>query len=146
MTTNTKSILGGVGATLALLVVYALILTVVSGFDFMLDQFAEFWPYVVTLAVGFGIQISLYLYLKNLVHHNGVAGKVLAVSGTTSTAAMVSCCAHYLINILPVLGATGLVTFVSQYQIGLFWIGIVSNLLGIAYISRKIIQIRKVHG
>lgn len=146
MTTNAKSILGGVEATFTLLVVYALILTVVSGFDFMFDQFAEFWPYVVTLAVGFGIQISLYVYLKDLVHHNGVAGKVLAVSGTTSTAAMVSCCAHYLINILPVLGATGLVTFVSQYQIGLFWIGIVSNLFGIVYISRKIIQIRKVHG
>jgi Cu+-exporting ATPase len=145
MSIVSKAILKGAGATLLLLLVYALTLTLVSGWIYALDQFAEFWPYVVSLAVGFGIQIALYIYLKNLLHHSGASGKVVAVSGTTSTAAMVSCCTHYLVNIVPVLGATGLMTFVSQYQVGLFWFGIAANAIGITYIGRKIILMRKMH-
>ena len=41
-------------------------------------------------------------------------GKVMVATGTTSGAAMVSCCTHYLVNLLPVLGATGLVSFVGR--------------------------------
>jgi Cu+-exporting ATPase len=140
-----KATIYGAVATLVLLSLYLLVLTLVSGWSFTVKQFVEFWPYVVSLAVGFGIQIALYVYLKNLVHNGGATRNVVAVSGTTSTAAMISCCTHYLVNILPVLGATGLVTFVSQYQVGLFWFGIVSNLAGIAYIGRKVIQIKKLH-
>ena len=54
----------------------------------------------------------------------------------TSTGAMI-CCAHYLVNILPILGVTGFVSIISQYQIKLFWIGIVFNIAGIIYIARK---------
>ncbi len=50
---------------------------------------------------------------------------------------MVSCCAHYLVNLLPALGAAGLVTFVAQYQIALFWVGLLANVLGIAYMGRR---------
>ncbi|MFA5821378.1 MAG: hypothetical protein WC873_04785, partial [Candidatus Gracilibacteria bacterium] len=57
--------------------------------------------------------------------------------------AMISCCAHYLVNILPVLGATGLVAMVAQYQVDLFWVAILFNLLGIAYISNKIYEFNK---
>lgn len=96
----------------------------VSGWDFMLNQFAQFWYFVVTLAVGFGIQVGLYSYLKNFIRDQNTSGKVLAVSGTTSTTAMISCCAHYLVNLLPVLGTVGIITVISQYQVQLFldWI------------------------
>ena len=145
MSIVTKAILKGTVATLLLLVVYALTLTFVSGWEFMLEQFTSYWYFIVSLAVGFGIQIALYIYIKNLIHHGGASGKIVAVSGTTSTAAMVSCCTHYLVNIVPVLGATGLATFVSQYQVGLFWFGIAANAIGIGYIGRKIILMRKMH-
>ena len=93
---------------------------------------------MVALAVGFGIQVGLYSYLKV-----ASSGKVLAVSGATSTAAMISCCTHYLVNLLPVLGAVGIVTLVSQYQVEFFWVGLVFNLAGLSYM---LYQVKKFRG
>ena len=132
----------GGGSALALLGVYFAVLTFVSGWSFALEQFSTFWYFVVSLAVGFGIQIALYQYLKGLVHSGRGMGKVVGVSGTTSTAAMISCCVHYLVNLVPVLGVTGVVTFVAQYQVELFWVGIFSNVVGIGYMTNRIIKFK----
>ena len=140
---TTKSILYGVLASIILLGVYFAILTLVSGWSFAQSQFASYWYFIVSLTVGFGIQIALYQYIKGLVHNGQGMGKVVGVSGTTSTAAMISCCAHYLVNLLPILGVTGLVTFVAQYQVKLFWVGIFFNIAGIMYMISKIIKLRK---
>jgi Cu+-exporting ATPase len=115
-----KSALMGVIGAFSLLGIYFLILTLVSGWTFALSQFLDFWYFVVSLAAGFGIQIGLYSYLRNAVRSMDRSGKVVVVSGTTSAAAMISCCAHYLTNILPVVGAAGLVALGAQYQIELF--------------------------
>ncbi|MFA5876705.1 MAG: hypothetical protein WC901_08530 [Candidatus Margulisiibacteriota bacterium] len=140
---TTKSIGYGIGATLVLLSIYFLILTLVSDWDFAQGQFATYWYFIISLAVGFGIQIALYQYIKGLVHSGQGMGKVVGVSGTTSTAAMISCCAHYLINLVPILGITGLATFVAQYQIKLFWVGIFFNISGIGYMASRIIKLCK---
>ncbi len=123
--------------------VYFAVLTFVSGWSFALDQFSQFWYFIVSLAVGFGIQIGLYNYLKELINGMHGEGKVLGVTGTTSTAAMISCCTHYLVNLVPILGVTGLATFVSQYQVNIFWVGLAFNLFGIAYISNRIFKFKK---
>jgi len=70
---------------------------------------------------------------------------VVAASGTTSTVAMISCCAHYLTNVAPVLGATGLVAFAAQFQVELFWVGLLFNLAGIAYVGNKAVEASKEH-
>src|SRR3990167_11293507 len=119
-----STLYGLVGMT-ALLAVYFSVVSLISGWPFTLSQFSQFWYFIVSLAIGFGIQIGLYSYLKSAVHQKNASGKVLAVSGTTSTAAMLSCCAHYLVNILPIIGITGIVSLVGQYQIQLFWIGLI---------------------
>ncbi len=129
----------GIGAAMVMLAVFFLVVTFISGWAFTLSQFSAYWYFIVGLAVGFGIQIGLYSYLKQAVSHDGAPKAVVAVSGTTSTVAMISCCAHYLANILPILGITGLVSIIGQYQIGLFWVGIIFNIGGIAYIGQKII-------
>lgn len=139
----TKSIVYGTFAGLILLGVYFVVLTLVSGWGFAQSQFAAFWYFIVSLVVGFGIQIALYQYIKSLVHSGQGMGKVVGVSGTTSTAAMISCCAHYLVNLLPILGVTGLVTFVSQYQVKLFWVGIFVNIASIVYMVNKIYKFKK---
>ncbi|MDP2607086.1 MAG: hypothetical protein Q8S00_31500 [Deltaproteobacteria bacterium] len=133
----------GVLATAGLLGVYFLILTLVSDWAFAVDQFVTFRYYIVSLAIGFGIQIGLFTYLRSAIQSHCSSGKVVAVSGTTSTVAMISCCAHYLVNILPVIGATGLVTLVGQYQVELFWIGLASNAAGILYITSKVLRFSK---
>jgi Cu+-exporting ATPase len=140
-----KSALMGVIGAFSLLGIYFLILTLVSAWTFALSQFLDFWYFVVSLATGFGIQIGIYSYLRNAVRSMDMSGKVVAVSGTTSAAAMISCCAHYLTNILPVVGAAGLVALVAQYQIELFWFGLSCNLTGIIYMTTRVAKFSRAH-
>jgi len=140
-----KPIQFGTGALVLLLVIYFGVVGIISGMNFALEQFVEFWYFIVPLAMGFGIQVGLYTYLKNLVGQHGASGKVVAVSGTTSAAAMVSCCSHYLINILPILGVTGFLAVVAEYQIELFWLGLIFNAAGILYVASMVIKATKEH-
>ena len=135
----------GITAFILMLVVYFGVVGLISGLDFALEQFAKFWYFILALALGFGIQVGLYTYLKNLVGQHGASGKVVAVSGTTSTVAMVSCCAHYLSNILPILGVAGFLTIVAQYQIELFWVGLAFNAAGILYIAPTVVKATQEH-
>lgn len=139
-----KAIVSGVLASTLLLGMYFLILTLVSGWGFTQEQFFDFWYFIVSLAVGFGIQVGLYVYLQGLISSMHGEGKVLGVTATTSTVSMVSCCAHYLVNVLPILGVAGAVTFVAQYQTELFWVGIVFNLGGIVFITHRINTFKKI--
>lgn len=143
LTKTIKPILYGIFASVLLLGLYFAILSLVSGWGFAKSQFADFWPFIVSLSLGFGIQIGLYSYLKGLIRDLHGEGKVLGVTGATSTVAMISCCTHYLANLLPVLGTVGIVTFVSRYQIELFWVGLLFNIGGIFYIARKIVKIKR---
>ena len=140
-----KSVLYGTLASAILLGIYFAVLTLVSGWSFAQSQFAIYWYFIISLVVGFGIQIALYQYIKSLVHDGQGMGKVVGVSGTTSTTAMISCCAHYLVNLVPILGVTGLATFVSQYQIKIFWVGLAFNIFGVVFIGNKIVKFKKYH-
>jgi len=135
----------GTLAFVLLLAVYFGVLTLVSGWKFTVSQFNDFWYYIVPLGAGFGLQVALYTRLRQVVHQSRESGAVMAASGTTSTAAMISCCAHYLVNIAPVLGATGLVTFAAQYQVEFFWIGLAFNVAGIAFIGDRLWKATKEH-
>src|SRR3972149_3617469 len=84
----TQSIIKGIGAGIAMLAVFFLVVTFISGWAFTLSQFFAYWYFIVGLAVGFGIQIGLYSYLKQAVSHDGTPKAVIAISGTTSTAAI----------------------------------------------------------
>lgn len=128
-----------------LLALYFGVLTLISGWQFTWEQFLLYWHYIVPLGLGFGLQVALYFQLRQLVLQSKDAGTVMAASGTTSTAAMISCCAHYLVNLAPVLGATGLVTFATQYQVEFFWLGLAFNAAGIAYIGNKLFNASKEH-
>lgn len=139
---KTKIILSAVVATVGLLLIYTFGVSTISGYEFAGEQFASYWIYVVSLAVGFGVQVGLYMYLRELMH-GSASGKIVAVTGTTSTLAMISCCAHYLVNILPILGVAGAVAIIGEYQIQLFWVGIFFNLFGVAFIGRKIIAFKR---
>ena len=135
----------GAGAFGVLLALYFGVLTLVSGWSFTVDQFSEFWYFIVPLAAGFGVQVALFLKLREVVSRAKEAGAAIAVSGTTSTAAMISCCAHYLANVAPVLGATGLVAFAAQFQVELFWVGLAFNAAGIGYVGTKLWKATKAH-
>lgn len=128
-------------ATGMLLLVYFSVVSVISGWSFALNQFRQYWYYVVALSIGFGVQIGLFSLVRSL--HKEASAGMIATSATTSTAAMLSCCAHYLVNFIPILGVTGLVTLFAQYQIQFFWVGIAANLFGIAYLLSQLAQYRR---
>ena len=138
-----ESVLKGLLGSSALLIFYFTVVTSISGWQFAQDQFSKFWYFILSLALGFGIQISLYTYLKNSIHSKNKSARVLVASGMTSGATMISCCAHYLANILPILGITGFITIITQYQVQLFWVGLLANLAGILYMSNRIARFTK---
>jgi Cu+-exporting ATPase len=142
-----KPILYGIIASLLLLGIYFTVLILLSGWGFTQDQFSQFWYFIVSLALGFGIQVGLFTYLKDAVKNSNMAmeGKTVAVTGTTSTLSMISCCAHYLVNIVPILGIAGAISIIAQYQTEIFWVGLAFNIFGIAFISNKIIKFKKYH-
>lgn len=135
----------GLASTLALISIYFAAVSFISGWDFALGQFRQYWYFIVSLAAGFGIQVGLYVRLKKAVaaHAAKLSGTVVATTGTTSTVAMISCCAHYLATALPILGINGFLSAVGQYQIELFWLGLASNLIGIGYVGRKLSIVMK---
>lgn len=137
-----KSIGWGLAASLTLIGIYFIAVGVISGESFAIKQFSQYWYFLVTLAFGFGIQIGLYNYLRQAIKQQNMpgAGRTVAVTGTTSTLAMISCCAHYLANIIPILGIAGALSVVAQYQVQFFWVGLLFNLFGIIYIARKVIN------
>lgn len=130
----------GFFASLILLSVYFLVLTLVSGRQFAWEQFMRYWYYIVSLAIGFGIQFGLYSYLKKAASQNR---SVVAASGTTSGTAMISCCTHYLTNIAPTLASSGIIAFIGAYQVQFFWLGLFFNFLGIAYMLDKVVKFSK---
>ena len=124
---------------------YLGVLTLVSGWSFTISQLVSYWYYIVPLAAGFAVQIGLFARLRQLVGGARGTKSMVAASGTTSAAAMVSCCTHYLVNLAPILGAAGVVTFVSQYQVQFFWVGLVFNVAGVAYIGKRLAAAMKEH-
>ncbi|HEY5600897.1 MAG TPA: hypothetical protein VIK81_02300 [Patescibacteria group bacterium] len=133
------SMFKGFLATSFLLVFYFTTVTLISGWDFAQSQFFKYWYFIVSLAFGFGIQITFYFYLRDKNRQN-LPTKVLATSGTTSAAAMVSCCSHYLVNILPIIGISGFVSLVAQYQPQLFLAGLAFNIIAISFMINRIIK------
>jgi len=140
-----KIFLKALAAIVLLLGIFFTVVTAISGWKFALFQFANYWYFLLGLALGFGIQIGLYFYLKELIKNNRMTmpGGAVAVTGTTSTLAMISCCAHYLANILPIIGAAGVLSIIAQYQVNIFWIGLAFNVFGIAFIANRIIKFKK---
>lgn len=139
-----KSFIWAVASAPLLLAIYFTIVLLMSGFDFALKQFSAYWYFVVGLAIGFGAQVGFYIYLKNLIKQSAGARSTLIVSGTTSTAAMISCCSHYLVNVLPLIGVAGLAVLIGQYQIELFLLGLSVNLLALVYLISKIFRFKNI--
>lgn len=101
-----------------------------------LDLFWQQRWIVIPIILGFGVQMALYTILKKRlfvpVAHVGPSGALAGAGGTTSTVAMVACCAHHVTDVLPILGLTAAATFLAQYQTAFMLVGLSVTYLGIA--------------
>lgn len=141
-----KSVIAGVIGAMGLVIIYWLILYVITrDFQHPSAQFYNFKYWLVALVLGFGVQVGLYWYGRLLKKSKALAKGVMAVGTTSSTVAMVACCAHHLVDILPIIGFSAAALFLSEYQEYFFGLGVVSNIFGIVIMLthlKKIKQIR----
>lgn len=140
-----KSIIWGFIASVIILSVYFALVGLISGIVFAVSEFSRNWYFILGLSLGFGLQVGLYSCLRQLIKNQVLSSskKTVAITGTTSTLSMLSCCAHYLVNIIPILGVAGAVSVIAQYQKELFGVGLLFNFFGIVYIGRQIIRFNK---
>ena len=89
---------------------------------------------VAAIAAGFGLQAGQYAYVRLALAYARAAqaSGAMAVTGTgTSTAAMVACCAHHLVDVLPVIGLSGAALSLNDYRVPVMLAGITVNAAGI---------------
>jgi YHS domain-containing protein len=125
-------IFGTAGAGVLLLIFFGLVTLANGSFGSSLDEFKRIWYWILILASGFGFQLGLFTYLKQRIAENtAIATAEVAASGTVSTGSMVACCAHGLVNVLPLVGVSAAAAFLATYQLPFILIGVFSNLVGI---------------
>lgn len=133
---NDKYVLIGLSASGILFAFYIIVASLLGGVSFALDNFAKMWYWMIPLIIGFGIQIGLFFYVKNEMHKKATAQA--AASTGISTTSMIACCAHHIADIAPFLGITALGLFLTKYQTTFLLAGILSNILGITYMTTMI--------
>jgi len=141
-----KEIRNGIIAAVSLILFYFLVMTISSAsLSETVLQFKQLWYWMITLSLGFGIQVGLFTHLKIIINDNRIvngAGTVTATSSGTSVASMVACCAHHLSEVLPILGLSGFSIFLTRYQIPIIVFGIVMNGMGIIYMVKQINKVK----
>lgn len=111
---------------------------------------------VIPIILGFGVQVALYVILKKRlfvpVASVGPSGVLTGAGGTTSTIAMVACCAHHVTDVLPILGLTAAAAFLAQYRTAFMMAGLGTTLVGIGVMlvilmkeRRKTLQMMSLH-
>jgi hypothetical protein len=111
---------------------------------------------VIPILLGFGVQVALYVILKMRlfipVSSVGPSGVLTGAGGTTSTLAMVACCAHHVTDVLPILGLTAAATFLAQYRTTFMLVGLGTTVVGIGVMlvilikeRRKTLQLISLH-
>jgi Cu+-exporting ATPase len=104
-------------------------------------QFQYRWYFILPLIIGFGIQTGLFHAIHLLSKRGG--GGTMAASGSVSATAMLGCCSHNLVTLLPILGASGAAVFLSAYQKQIFLISIAFVIAGVIYMGNKYFKISR---
>lgn len=136
LTHRPRPYLFGLAAMAAVIGFYLGLVTLTSNWHFAKVQFSEYRWWLIALALGLGLQVTLFGLFRATLQNRArrAAGSALAASSGVSGLAMAACCSHYLAALLPALGMpflSGAVAAVEQYQSQFFLLGVISNLLGI---------------
>ena len=138
-----RSVAIGVAAAAALLGAYLGIISLAQGADHALAQLAADAPFVGLIAAGFGAQIALFAELRAVDRRHRAAVAVTAAGTGTSAAAMLACCAHHLVDLLPLVGLSAAAVFLNAYKTPLFLVGIGLNVIGIVVIAGQLQRARR---
>ncbi len=121
----------GTSASILLVLVYSLLVSIANSPDFAMLNFKKYWYLFVPLIIGVGMQVGLFSYIRGKTN----AGPVAATT-TFSAGSMLACCAHLLVNFVPFIGIAGTSMFITTNQPLFLSIGILSNLIGLAFMIK----------
>lgn len=139
-----ESIIAGlVGAILLLIFYWATLYFVSKDISHPFEQFNQYKYWIIALVIGFGIQAALFWYIRSELRLANTASKsAIAAGAGTSTFSMAACCAHHILDFLPIVGFSGIALFLTEYQVYFFLLGIISNVIGILLMVRIIKNVR----
>jgi hypothetical protein len=128
----------GAIASFSMLAAYFAVLSALNSFSHAASAFLELWVFMVPLVVGFGVQIALFVYIRNAHRHlpcgraeTASTAGVSAASGSVSGTAMVACCLHHATDILPLAGFSAAALFFSRFQKVFLLLGVFGTASGI---------------
>jgi hypothetical protein len=139
-----RSVAAGLAGAAALLGLYLGIISLTQGVGHAFEQLATDAIFVGLIAAGFGTQIALFVELRTVDRLHRAAAAVTAAGTGTSAAVMLACCAHHLVDLLPIVGFSAAAVFLNAYKTPLFLVGIGMNLIGIVVIARQLRRARRV--
>ncbi len=132
-----RSVFFATTAFIGLVFFYLGIISVVESWTHAVELVLNDAFFVGAIGLGFGVQVGLFSYTRQLkkIHYKQGAGLWTATgTGTgTSTVSMVACCLHHVGDILPLAGLSAATLFFEQYRYPLMWFGVVINLLGVLF-------------
>lgn len=107
-------------------------------------QFYYLSPWIISISAGFGIQVGLYTKLRMIIKAaDKETGKgMVFASLSTSSVSMIACCAHHLVDVLPLIGFSALSIFLVRYQVHLLVFSLLINFLGISVMIRNLRKIQ----
>jgi|Deesub1362B_J571_1020462.scaffolds.fasta_scaffold00548_28 hypothetical protein len=131
----------GILSFIFIILLYILVNTAVSSFEYALFQFGLYWRYVLAIAMGFGLQMYLFGHIRNF----NVSCKSVATSGGMSVGSMVACCLHHVTDFLPIIGSAGGLLILSYYVEPLLMLGVLSSWTGVVFML-AVIQRHNLYG
>lgn len=99
--------------------------------SFALEQMVRIKVYILFIALGFSIQVALFVKMKE-------AAYLVSGAGVISTGTMIACCVHHVTESLPFLVLGGLGAILINYQKELLLLSIAVNWLGVLYMVKKL--------
>lgn len=126
-----KAIRNGIIAILIVVAINFLVLYLLNFPLMALNIIKQYWYLLILLIGGFSLQVGLFTYFHKL---NAISCSTTFTSGGISSVSVILCCSHYLLNLLPFLGAIigiSALTALSKYIVHFLILGVVSNAVGI---------------
>lgn len=136
---STNAVRAGLLAAAALGLFYALVVGGVGGLSHLAQRAADDWPWLMLILAGFGAQIGLFVELRRRHRLQDAAMRAATGGGAGASAVgMVACCAHHAADLAPIIGASGLAVFLTDYRISIMILGIGINALGVVLAARRL--------
>jgi hypothetical protein len=133
-----KAIIYGIVSVIIVVVLNIGVLSLLNFPQMAKEVVKKYIVLVILLIGGFGFQVGLFTYVR---YKNAIGCSTTLASGSISSVSMILCCSHYLLNILPFLGAfisISALSFLSRYTLHFLVLGILSNIAGISIMFYKL--------